>query len=244
MDRTGLGILDIRSQILGLMNKKFLIIIYFAVLLIDLFAVYSGNETVRYITKPFLMPLLIFYLLIETNSFDSSIKKWVVLALSFSWIGDVLLMFESLNGNFFIFGLLAFLLAHIFYIILFDQVRVKEKVKQIIFPLLPIAIYYFFLISLLQPHLGEMKKPVSIYGLIICIMLSFAIDLWRIKDRLVSLYVILGAFFFVISDSILAINKFYKSFEYAGIAIMLTYGIAQLFITIGTARYIGSASKQ
>ena len=226
------------------MKKNYWIVLFLIVLLTDLVAVYNSNETLRYITKPLLMPLLIICFLSETSSFISGFKKWIVLALLFSWIGDVLLMFESMNGNFFIFGLLAFLIAHIFYIVLFDQIRVKAKIRQSLLPLLPIAIYYIFLISLLQPRLGEMKKPVSIYGLIICIMLSFAIDLWRIKDRRVSLYVILGALFFIISDSILAINKFYKSFEFAVIAIMLTYGIAQLLITVGTAGYIGSASKQ
>jgi YhhN family len=42
----------------------------------------------------------------------------------------------------------------------------------------------------------------------------------------------------VLSDSILAINKFYRSFELAGIVIMLTYGLAQLFITEGAISYI------
>jgi len=190
------------------------------------------------------MPLLIVYFLTATSLFISSLKKWVLLALLFSWAGDVLLMFELLNANFFIFGLAAFLVAHIFYISLFDQIRVKEKVKQSLLPLLPIALYYFLLISLLQPDLGEMRKPVVIYGLIICIMLSFATDLWRIKDRQVSFYIIFGAFLFVISDSVLAINKFFRSFEYAGIAIMLTYGTAQLLITLGAVRYITSRSKQ
>ena len=224
--------------------KKLLIIFYLAVLTIDLVAVYFGNETIRYISKPLLMPLLIVGFLAEARSLISNLKKWMVLALLFSWAGDVLLLFESMNANFFIFGLVAFLMAHIFYIILFDQIRVKEKVRQSLLPLLPIAIYYFLLISLLQPQLGEMKKPVGIYGLIICIMLSFALDLWRINDRRVSFYIIIGALFFIISDSVLAINKFYRSFEYAGIVIMLTYGVAQLLITLGTAKYITSASKQ
>jgi uncharacterized membrane protein YhhN len=156
----------------------------------------------------------------------------------------VLLMFESMNGNFFIFGLIAFLIAHILYIILFDQVRIREKVKQSLFPLLPSDVYYILLITLLQPTLGEMQKPVALYGIIISIMLSFAIDLWRMKDRQVSFYIILGALLFIASDSLLAINKFYKSFEYAGIAIMTTYGIAQLLITLGTVRYITSTAKQ
>lgn len=226
------------------MRKNYWIIIFVIVLLTDLLAVYRGNETLRYITKPLLLPLLIVFFIIQTNDCISSLKKWVLLALFFSWAGDVLLMFEPMNGNFFIFGLAAFLVAHIFYIILFDQIRVKEKLKQSLLPLLPIAFYYIFLISLLQPHLGEMKKPVIIYGLIISIMLSFSIDLWRLKDRLTSVYIISGALFFVASDSILAINKFYRSFENAGIVIMLTYGIAQLLIVLGVMRYITSAAKQ
>ena len=210
----------------------------------DLFAVYADNETLRYFSKPLLMAVLIFLFISQTTGFTSSLKKWMVLALLFSWAGDVLLMFDSISSNFFIFGLVAFLLAHIFYIVLFDLIRVREKLRQSLLPLLPIAIYYLVLIGLLQPHLGDMRKPVAIYGLIICIMLSFATDLWRMKDRAISLLIILGALLFICSDSLLAINKFYKPFEYAGIAIMSTYGLAQLLITLGAVRYITSASKQ
>lgn len=226
------------------MKNKGWVILFIVVLLADLIAVYLGKEILRYATKPLLMPLLVIYFVSVVKFFVSSLKKWMILALAFSWLGDVLLIFESANSSFFIFGLVAFLIAHMLYIILFDQIRIKEKVKQSLFPLLPIAVYYFLLISLLQPTLGEMKKPVGIYGLIISIMLSFAIDLWRIKDRVVSFYIISGALLFITSDSLLAINKFYSSFQYAGILIMLTYGIAQLLITLGAARYISSNSKQ
>jgi uncharacterized membrane protein YhhN len=51
-----------------------------------------------------------------------------------------------------------------------------------------------------------------------------------------------GALLFIISDSILAVNKFYSSFNYAGILIMLTYALAQLFIVMGVMDYI-SLSK-
>jgi hypothetical protein len=40
------------------------------------------------------------------------------------------------------------------------------------------------------------------------------------------------------SDSILAINKFYQPFEAAGVLIMLTYGLAQFFIVQGAIKYI------
>jgi uncharacterized membrane protein YhhN len=48
----------------------------------------------------------------------------------------------------------------------------------------------------------------------------------------------LGAVLFVVSDSLLAINKFYSSFELAGVLIMLTYGMAQLLIVTGAINYI------
>ena len=48
----------------------------------------------------------------------------------------------------------------------------------------------------------------------------------------------IGALLFLISDSVLAINKFYLSFEWSGIIIMLTYGLAQFFIALGAIDYV------
>ncbi|MGO8055650.1 lysoplasmalogenase family protein, partial [Rhizobium leguminosarum] len=56
-------------------------------------------------------------------------------------------------------------------------------------------------------------------------------------------WIITGAACFVLSDSLLAFNKFYAPFEFAGIAIMLTYGIAQLFIAAGITKFMHSADK-
>jgi len=226
------------------MNKKFWIIPYFIVLAADLFAVYNGNETLRYITKPLLMPLLIAFFIFQTKDLASSLKKWVVLALVFSWAGDVLLMFESTNSNFFIFGLVAFLIAHIFYILFYENVIRNEGLRKNYWWFLPVIIYYIALIYILSPNLGDMKLPVRIYGIVICYMLIQALQTGRIKNFGAATLMIAGAVLFITSDSILAINKFYEPFKYAGIAIMLTYGIAQLLITLGAIRYISSESKQ
>ncbi len=59
-----------------------------------------------------------------------------------------------------------------------------------------------------------------------------------IKNKLAGKLMMIGAVFFLLSDSLLAINKFYRPFELAGILVMLTYGLAQLFITEGAIRYI------
>jgi len=226
------------------MNKKLWIILYFIVLAADLFAVYNGNETLRYITKPLLMPLLIAFFIFQTKDPASSLKKWVVLALVFSCAGDVLLMFESMNGNFFVFGLVAFLIAHIFYILFYESVIRKEGLSKNYWWFLPVIIYYIALIYILSPNLGDMKLPVRIYGIVISYMLIKALQTGRIKNLGAATLMIAGAILFITSDSILAINKFYEPFKYAGIAIMLTYGIAQLLITLGAIRYISSESKQ
>ena len=88
-----------------------------------------------------------------------------------------------------------------------------------------------------------MKIPVLVYGIVISIMFLLALHMLFVRNKEAGKLMMLGALLFVASDSILAINKFYSSFEYAGIAIMLTYGIAQLLITLGAVRYI-TTSKQ
>ena len=190
------------------------------------------------------MPLLIVYLIGNTRPLNSSLKKWILLALVFSWLGDVLLMFESINSSFFIFGLVAFLSAHIFYIFFFENVIRKERLNKNYWWFIPVLIYYVALISVLSPHLGDMKLPVRIYGIVISYMLIQALQTGRINNRAAAGLMIVGAILFITSDSILALNKFYQPFEYAGIAIMASYGIAQLLITLGAMRYITSASNQ
>lgn len=190
------------------------------------------------------MPLLIVFFIFNTRPFISPLKKWIVLALVFSWAGDVLLMFESMNTNIFIFGLVAFLIAHIFYILFYESVIRRENLKKNYWWFIPVLIYYVSIIYILSPYLGDMKLPVRIYAIVISYMLIQALQTAMIKDQDAAKLMIAGSVLFIISDSLLAVNKFHGSFEYAGIAIMLTYGIAQLLITLGAVRYITSISKQ
>jgi len=178
------------------MNKNFWIILFLIVLAIDLFAAYSGNETLRYFSKPLLMPLLIVYFIFNTNTVVS-LKKWIVLALISSWLGDVLLMFEARNNIFFIFGLVAFLIAHIFYILFYENILKLENLKKNYWLFIPVLIYYVALIYLLSPHLGEMKLPVRVYGVVISYMLIQAFQVARIKNRAASAMMITGAILFI-----------------------------------------------
>jgi uncharacterized membrane protein YhhN len=69
-------------------------------------------------------------------------------------------------------------------------------------------------------------------------MLSLAMDMLFIQDKRAGRLMMAGALLFVLSDSVLAINQFYQSSPLAGVIIMLTYGLAQLFIIEGAIKYI------
>ena len=225
------------------MKKKYSILFFAAILIADLVAVHQQYKMAEYFFKPLIVIWLLAYFILQLRTVRSSLKKWVIAALLFSWIGDVLLMFQGDHPLFFLLGLSAFLAAHIFYIIFFHFIRVKENVKSRWYIVLIVALYYFIIKKLLSPYLGDMKLPVSIYAVVISFMFMLALHILFVKNKIAGGLMMSGALLFVISDSVLAINKFYQPFEMAGIVIMLTYGLAQLFITEGAIRYISSGYK-
>jgi len=220
------------------MKKTTWIILFALVLLVDLVSVYLNNESLRFITKPLLMPLLAIYLLQQTGSAVSSLKVWIFLALFFSWLGDIFLLFEERGSNFFLLGLSAFLVAQVFYIVFFHNIRMREYIRANALLLLFVIVYYSILISVLSPYLGNMRLPVRIYGVVLSFMLMLALHTMLGKNKKAALWMMMGAILFVASDSLLAFNKFFSTFNYAGLIIMLTYGLAQLFITEGAVKYI------
>lgn len=220
------------------MKKQHWLIFFFAILTADLIAVQLHYKIAEYIFKPLIVIWLLAYFVLQLRVLRSNLKKWIIAALLFSWLGDVLLMLQDDNSLFFLLGLSAFLLAHVFYIFFFHSIRVKEIIKSRWWLVLIVVIYYVILISLLSPYLGDMKLPVRMYAVVICFMFMLAMHMLFIKNKNAGLWMMAGALLFVISDSVLAINKFYQPFEMAGIVVMLTYGLAQLFITEGAIRYI------
>jgi len=212
--------------------KRSIWLILFAIdAIVELIAIQLNNESIQLIAKPLLMPLLGAYFISQTNSIKSPLKKWILIALLFSLAGDVVLMFQEKSSIYFMLGLVAFLFAHIFYIFFFHNIRVIENMKSKAWLLLIVVTYYAGLITFLSPYLGDMKLPVRIYGIVISFMFLLAMHMLFIKNKIAGRWMMIGALLFVVSDSVLAINKFYRPFEMAGIIIILTYILAQFFIS-------------
>ena len=72
-----------------------------------------------------------------------------------------------------------------------------------------------------------------VYAAVICTMLLCSLHVYLKVNKKAAVYYLSGAAAFVLSDSLLAVNKFYEPFAYAGVFIMLTYCAAQYFIVRG-----------
>lgn len=224
-------------------NSKWLLYLFIIDLIVELAAIVWNIGTIRYLTKPLLLLLLLTYVLFQDIP-SIKAKTLLLAALFFSWAGDLFLLFDSSESSFFIFGLVSFLTAHIFYIILFLQQKkiLQPNKKWNPLTILLLLIYTGSLFALLYPTLGALKIPVVVYAAVLSSMLLMALHAFSFKT-ISGRYVIIGAILFVASDSLLAINKFYQPFNAAGLAIMGTYGLAQLSIVVGLTKCMRSGNK-
>ena len=111
------------------------------------------------------MATLIAYYFVLSESRSQS----VLLAMCLSLAGDVFLMLQTSANSMFIFGLVAFLLSHVFYIMAYRQHTDKNEtgglqgIQRARFAF-PIILAGTGLIILLYPFLGDMKMPVVFYA--------------------------------------------------------------------------------
>jgi uncharacterized membrane protein YhhN len=203
-----------------------------------------GETQVLFASKPLLMPVLMIFLWLNTR-LSARFDQFIFAGLFFGWVGDILLMFNK--NELFVFGLASFLICHLCYISAFIYNIRKSGhklslINRFVLGLLPLF-YLVVLYAYIYPYMAGSEAnrpfliPVSVYAVVIVTMSLFA--LWRIgsSNKISTALIILGAFTFMISDSLIALNKFVAPFQYAQIFIMITYCLAQLWITLGTIQH-------
>jgi len=162
-------------------------------------------------------------------------EKTFLIGLMFSTFGDFFLDYDAINW--FIFGLASFLVAHIFYIISFTPLS-AIKIKARLMIVVAYIIFGLFIFNLISNNLGDLFIPVLIYMTVLLLMavstlLSYKSNKW----------LIIGGVSFVVSDSILGINKFYLSIPYAEILIMTTYYFAQYALVNSTLHFNNNSEE-
>jgi len=181
--------------------------------------------------KPLLMITLLLYFISASRGYPSW-RFYVMAALVFSWGGDVFLMLD----NMFTAGLASFLVAHIFYITAYQKTGAASGELRLL-DIMKFVLFGAVVMWLLYPGLGGMLIPVLAY---MVVLLSMGV--WAHKRRgattaISFTLVSAGAMLFVISDGLIAINKFAFEIPAERILVMSTYITAQYLIVQGLIRH-------
>ena len=155
----------------------------------------------------------------------------LLLALLCSLSGDAFLMLP----DHFIAGLVSFLLAHVGYVALFRQGVPWFGHRRALLAALALgAGMYAFLWQGGLP--AALRVPVAAYVLVIALMAAQAWGRWAVLRDRPALWVALGACFFMLSDSLLATNRFVTPLPWAQVWVLSTYYAAQALIVGGMLR--------
>jgi uncharacterized membrane protein YhhN len=191
---------------------------------IHMFGEYQGPDYLIFIFKPLTMVFIILIAVLANDPPSGRYKFAIIAGLIFSMIGDVLL---SLPMDVFVIGVFSFLIAQLIYTYAF---RVGRSFRLRFLALLPFAVYGILIIVILLPGLNAMTLPVAAYVIVIMVMAWQAWDQWDDKRTQWALLAFIGAVLFVVSDSLLAINKFGEPFLAARALTLTTYFSAQWLI--------------
>jgi uncharacterized membrane protein YhhN len=212
------------------MNKSTSIILHALFLLIagvELTGRITDTIQMEYWVKPLIMVWIAMYFIL--NRKKTSFTVPVLFAFFFSWLGDMFLMFSGgyQSEIFFFAGVGAFFLAQLSYILVFvrySENNVKGQVARSPWLLFLFTAYLVGVLVLLIPGMEGIMIPIIVVYAISLVGMSVVALNRRFRVNEVSFRLAFaGSVLFVLSDSLIAINKFYAAIPLAGFWIMLTY---------------------
>ena len=228
---------------------RIVLFIFLLLSLANLYAEQSRTEWLILLTKPLLLTSLSLWFYLRNRPLRSTFSRFLLIGLVFSIGGDSLLMLVE-NGPqkdyFFLLGLGSFLLAQLSYAYAFLQFPRSSSGDVARRPLraLPFLLYLTGILGGLWAGIPpSMKLPVTLYALAIVTMATAAFNLRGLISREHFLGLMAGVLLFVLSDSLIAINKFSKPLPYARLWIMGTYLFGQFLIAYNASVAGAAGSK-
>lgn len=212
------------------MWKKILLTIAFVAATAFCLGIALDSHPLRLATKG--VPVVVLIILLAAGRRESANRRiryplLLMAGLTCSLAGDLLL---ELPGDYFVPGLAAFLIGHLFYITAF-LTRTRRPALLRLLPFLAWAVGIYLLLS---PRLGELALPVLGY---VCVLFTM---MWRAAAlpgtagmaRSAARLALAGALLFGLSDSLLAIGKFLGPFPWLDYPVILTYWLGQTGIAL------------
>ncbi|UZR95724.1 lysoplasmalogenase [Chondrinema litorale] len=217
-------------------NRLFHIAIIIISILV-LTAEFLQIDWLMYLAKPCIMLWVISYYLLNTQK--NQLEKNTLIAFSFALLGDVLLMFQKQHESFFILGLASFLVCQVSYLQVFMKPVLQKDIRKSILVMQPYFLLFFLiyagsLFTAMYHQLEHfMRIAVFVYAAALTAMAATALNRkGYVAEKSFSL-IFTGSLLFLISDSLIGINKFTFQIPYAGIWILGTYIAAQYLIVRG-----------
>jgi uncharacterized membrane protein YhhN len=169
---------------------------------------------------------------------DAAVKRWIGAGLGFSLVGDVALLWP-VQG--FLVGLVAFLLGHVSYLVALTR-RVRLAARPLAFAAWAV-VACGVLASLWHGVPTELRLPVVVYVCALAAMAAQASCMWLAARGTAGeacwRIVAIGGALFVLSDAILATDKFVGGIPMPTLFNLSIYWLAQWCI----ARAAGSGTK-
>jgi uncharacterized membrane protein YhhN len=216
------------------------LIIVLAVAIVDWIAVAKGWRKVELVAKPLTLVVLLVMLLFGMLEAGSNELKPMILfaaGVFFCLAGDVFLM---LSERWFLAGLFAFLLGHVFYILGFniplpDVSPFWSFSFAVVLALVSARVLRPIIIAVRQKGKKKLALPIMVYGIVITVMLLSAL-LTLYREEWITLaagLATLGASLFYFSDVILAWNKFVTPIKNGRVINMVLYHLGQIALVAG-----------
>ena len=195
----------------------------------DWWAVWHRRRDVERLAKPAAMVGLLSMALLA-GATDSTVGRWLVLALLLGLVGDVFLLEDTPSR--FVGGLAAFLVGHLAYVASFVAVGLDRPALGwigAVVLLVALVVGRRILPGALAQGGAALAVPVAVYMAVIGAM---AVLGWATGRPLVGL----GASLFVVSDTVLAMGRFVQDRRWTHVVVMVTYHLAQALIVAGLLR--------
>lgn len=194
--------------------------------------VWAERRDVRrvvYVAKPLATVLILVLALTAQDAVSERYRALVCAGLVFSLAGDVFLMVPR---DRFVAGLASFLVAHVLYVAAFAPRPATFAAPGV---LLVLVLCGLGLLRALWDGLGSLRVPVVVYSAALLVMAWQAAERWMGLGTTPALLAAVGAGLFVISDSVLAWERFVRRHRWGQAVVLGTYFAAQWLIALSVA---------
>lgn len=188
--------------------------------LVEWWATHRARRSVRYVTKPLTLILLIGVAVTLDPSVSSAIHWWMVAGLVLSLAGDIFLL---LPEKWFLAGLGSFLVGHIAYVVGLQLAPTSLGWTLVGLVVVIVSVLVVGRAMLQRVDLDEARGligPVVAYVVIISAMVVSAFGT-------AAIFAIVGASLFYVSDGTLAWNRFAEKRRWGPLSVMVTYHLGQ-----------------